>query len=178
MIGLWISLRLTNSHGHSPISFCSCRIRVGLEVENVTEILLQRQNFGHNGTVPLSSGLLLAFSGLLDALLQPIGISCLLKADSFEAVIINFTLPFFLVPISLPQPFFHSFREGVPEVIRFWYEICIIGLILLFTHWQWVKIFTFSAHLLATYLNWISVWNILYIDDPCQLWTYSMCDFQ
>ena len=46
---------------------------VGLEVENVTAILLQRQDFGHGGTVPLGSGLLLALSGTLDALFQPIG---------------------------------------------------------------------------------------------------------
>lgn len=41
---------------------------VGLEVENVTAILLQRQDFGHGGTVPLGSGLLFAFSGPLDPL--------------------------------------------------------------------------------------------------------------
>ena len=46
---------------------------VGLEVENVTAILLQRQDFGHGGTVPLGSGLLLSLSGALDALFQPIG---------------------------------------------------------------------------------------------------------
>ena len=43
--------------------------RIGLEVENVAAILLQRQDFGHGGTVPLGSGLLLALSGALDALL-------------------------------------------------------------------------------------------------------------
>ena len=43
--------------------------RIGLEVENVAAILLQRQDFGHGGTVPLGSGLLLALSGPLDALL-------------------------------------------------------------------------------------------------------------
>ena len=42
---------------------------VGLEVENVTAILLQRQDFGHGGTVPLGSGLLLALSRALDAFL-------------------------------------------------------------------------------------------------------------
>ena len=41
---------------------------VGLEVENVTAILLQRQDFGHGGTVPLGSGLLLALSRPLDVL--------------------------------------------------------------------------------------------------------------
>lgn len=46
---------------------------VGLEVENVTAILLQRQDFGHGGTVPLGSGLLLTLSRALDALFQPIG---------------------------------------------------------------------------------------------------------
>ena len=49
---------------------------VGLEVENVTAIFLQRQDFGHGGTVPLGSGLLLALSGTLDALLQPISARC------------------------------------------------------------------------------------------------------
>ena len=43
--------------------------RIGLEVENVAAILLQRQDFGHGGTVPLGSGLLLALSGALDSLL-------------------------------------------------------------------------------------------------------------
>ena len=42
---------------------------VGLEVKNVTAILLQRQDFGHSGAVPLGSGLLLTLSGALDALL-------------------------------------------------------------------------------------------------------------
>ena len=42
---------------------------VGLEVENVTAILLQRQDFGYDVTVSLGSGLLLALSGPLDALL-------------------------------------------------------------------------------------------------------------
>ena len=46
---------------------------VGLEVENVAAILLQRQNFGHGGTVLLGSGLLLALSRPLDVLFQPIG---------------------------------------------------------------------------------------------------------
>ena len=46
---------------------------VGLEVENVTAVFLQRQDFGHSGTVPLGSGLLLTLSGPLDALFQPIG---------------------------------------------------------------------------------------------------------
>lgn len=46
---------------------------VGLEVENVTAVFLQRQDFCHGGTVLLGSGLLLTLSGLLDALFQPIG---------------------------------------------------------------------------------------------------------
>ena len=46
---------------------------VGLEVENITAILLQRQDFGHGGTVPLGRRLLLALSGALNALFQPIG---------------------------------------------------------------------------------------------------------
>ena len=47
--------------------------RIGLEVENVAAILLQRQDFGYGGTVPLGNGLLLALSGALDALFQSIG---------------------------------------------------------------------------------------------------------
>ena len=44
---------------------------VGLEVENVSAILLQGQNLGHGGTVPFRWRLLLALSRPFDALLEP-----------------------------------------------------------------------------------------------------------
>lgn len=49
------------------------RLGVGLEIEDITAILLQGQDFGDGGTVPFGRRLFLAFSGPLDSLGKPVG---------------------------------------------------------------------------------------------------------
>ena len=53
--------------------FVLVRLGVGLEVENITAILLQRENVSDGGAVPHIRPAELAFPRTIDALLTPIG---------------------------------------------------------------------------------------------------------
>lgn len=74
------------------------RLGVGLKIEDIAAILLQGKNFCDGRAVPLGRRLLLAFSGTLDTLFQPVARGVRISSRSSWAAICSVPMPSRVIP--------------------------------------------------------------------------------